>query len=119
VVLAKLIGQWLVQLLPILLTLPLLALMAGLSEGETYEVITRLLFLSPSISAIGVLTAAFTLGSKRGGLLPALISLPLLMPLVIFASSVGSGGTLALLAAGALASVPFSCYISAALLRMV
>jgi heme exporter protein B len=118
VVLAKLIGGWIVQLLPILLLMPLFAAMAGLDGEQTKEISMRLALLSPSISAIAVLTAAFTLGSKRGGLLPALISLPLLMPIVIFASSIGGNGALLLLAAAALVSVPFSCYVSATLLRM-
>jgi heme exporter protein B len=119
VVLAKLVGMWVVQLLPILIALPLLLLMAGLDGAQSYDVMVRMLLLSPSICAIGVLTAAFTLGSKRGGLLPALISLPLLMPLVIFASSLTGAGALLLLAAAALASVPFACYVSAAILRLI
>lgn len=118
IVLAKLIGQWVVQLLPILLTLPLMTLMAGLEEEPARAVMWRMLLLSPSVAAIGVLTAAFTLGDKRGGLLPALIMLPLLMPIVIFASSIGGAGTLLLLGAAALVSVPFSCYVSAAILRI-
>ncbi len=118
VVLAKLLGQWLVQTLPILVTLPLLTLMAGLSHTQTMDVMLRMIILSPSITAIGVLTAAFTLGSKRGGLLPALIMLPLLMPLVIFASSTSGAGAILLLAAAALVSVPLCCYVSAAVLRL-
>ena len=118
VVLAKLLGQWVVQLLPILFTLPLLSIMAGLPNTQTMDVILRMALLSPSIAAIGVLTAAFTLGSRRGGLLPALIMLPLLMPLVIFASATSGAGAILLLAAAALASVPLCCYVSAVVLRM-
>ena len=118
VVLAKFLGQWVVQLLPILLTLPLLAMMAGLPAAQALETCLRMLLLSPSIVAIAVFTAALTLGSKRGGLLPALVSLPLLVPLVIFASSLEGQGAALLLAAFACVSVPFSSYVSAALLRL-
>ncbi len=118
VVLAKLIGQWVVQLMPILLTLPLLSMMAGLDRPQAADVMMRMVLLSPGIAAVSILTAAFTLGSRRGGLLPALISLPLLMPLVIFASSVGGAGEILLLAAASLASVPFSCYVSASVLKL-
>jgi len=118
VIFAKLVGQWVVQLLPILVTLPLLMMMAGLENKEAYDAMLRMILLSPSIAAIGVMTAAFTLGSRRGGLLPALISLPLLMPIVIFASSVGGAGAVLLLAAAALVSVPFSCFVSAAVVRI-
>jgi len=118
VVLAKLIGQWAVQLLPILIALPLLSMMAGLDSEHTTQTFLRLLLLSPSLAAVSVMTAAFTLGSRRGGLLPALIMLPVLMPLVIFASSLGGQGAMLLLAAAALVSVPFSCFVSAALIRI-
>lgn len=118
VTLAKLLGQWVVQLLPILVSIPLLAIMAGLNQEQMLACMLRLLLLSPSLSAIAVLTAAFTVDSKRGGLLQALISLPLTMPLVIFSSSAGGAGAEAMLAAAALASIPLSCYVSAALLRL-
>lgn len=118
VVLAKLIGQWMVQLLPILVSLPLLALMAGMNGQEGCDAVIRMALLSPSVASIAVLTAALTLGSRRGGLLPALISLPLLMPLVIFASGLTGSGALLLLAAAALVSLPFACYVSAAILKL-
>lgn len=118
VVLAKFLGQWLVQALPIMVILPLLLLMAGVSDAQVGEVMWRIFLLSPSVMAVAVLTAGFTLGSRRGGLLPALIMLPLLMPLVIFASSISGAGALWLLAAAALVSVPFCCYISAVLLKI-
>jgi heme exporter protein B len=92
--------------------------MVGLQAEIAHELVVRLLLLSPSVAAIGVLTAAFTLGSKRGGLLPALISLPLFMPLVIFATGLSGGGALLLLAAFALVVVPGACWVSAALLRL-
>lgn len=117
VVLAKMIGQWAVQLLPILLLMPVLAIMAGLDKSYSMELFVRMLILSPSIAAIGVMVAAFTLGSRRGGLLPALLMLPLLMPIVIFASSLGGQGAILLLSAAALVLVPFSCMVSGALLR--
>ena len=116
-VLAKCIGQWMVQLLPILLMLPLLGIMANVSAQTNIENCMRLLLISPSLIAIGSLTAALTLGSKRGGILPALISLPLTIPLVIFGCSSGTGAML-MLTAFALGSVPLSCWLSAAILRM-
>ena len=118
VVLARLLGQWVVQLLPVLLISPLLLMMAELPESQFYDTLLRLVLLSPSIAAIAVMTAAFTLGSRRGGLLPALIMLPLLMPIVIFASSIDGAGAILLLAAAALVSVPVSCFVSAAVLKV-
>ncbi len=116
---AKLLGMWVVQLLPILLIAPLLCLMAGLDVAESSELLWRLFLLSPSMAAIATLTAALTIGSKRGGVLPALISLPLSIPLIIFAAGVHGNGAMLLLAAFAFASVPLTCFVSAALIRVV
>ncbi len=118
-VLAKLIGQWMVQLLPIVLMLPLLGIMANVTLQTNSENCLRLFLISPSLIAVGSLTAALTLGSKRGGVLPALISLPLTIPLVIFGCNVAGEGAMLMLAAFALASVPLACWLSAAILRMV
>lgn len=119
IVLAKLIGMWLVQILPILLVAPLLCMMAGLDAEQGGDVLWRLCLLSPSIAAIVTLTAALTIGSRRGGVLPALISLPLAIPLVIFAASVGGSGAILLLLAFACASVPLACFVSATLIKAV
>jgi heme exporter protein B len=116
---AKLLATWVVQLLPILLIAPLLCLMAGLDADVSSELLWRLFLLSPSMASIATLTAALTIGSKRGGVLPALISLPLSIPLIIFAASVDGSGAVLLLAAFAFASVPLSCFVSSALIRVV
>lgn len=119
VVLAKLVGLWVVQLLPIVLITPLLCIMAGVDIGQGAQITARLALLSPSVAGIAVFTAAITLGSKRGGILPALVSLPLTIPLVIFAASVNGAGAILLLTAFAFAALPLACFVGAVLVRMV
>jgi heme exporter protein B len=114
VVLAKLAGAWAAQMLPMLLVSPLLALMAGVSDMRA---LLPLLLASPTLMAIGAIGAALTLGARRGGLLQALVVLPLMVPVLIFASGEGQGNLLFL--TGLLcASIPLSAFTCAALMRM-
>lgn len=117
ITLAKICGQWLAIALPILIASPLIALMCNLPWEELQRSWWLLLFASPSMVAIGSIGAALTIGTKRGGLLQALIVLPLYIPLLIFAAS-GAEGAPLILAAILCASVPVACYVSAALLRL-
>jgi heme exporter protein B len=113
---AKIAGQWCAQMLPILLVSPLLALTANLSATQTLEALRMLLLASPTLVCLGAVGAALTLGSKRGGLLQALIVMPLYIPVLIFASG-GAGGILFLAAMGC-ASVPLGVIVCAALVRL-
>lgn len=115
-VLAKICGQWLAVAAPLLVISPLLAVMAGLDSEQTLSALLLLLLATPSIIAIGSVAAGLTLGARRGGLLQAIIVLPLYVPLLILAAIGGSGAILAL-SAILLASLPLSCWASAALIR--
>lgn len=117
-VLAKICGQWLANILPILVATPLLAVMANLSGTQTLQALLILLLASPTIVALGSIAAALTIDSRRGGLLQALIVMPLTIPVLIFAASAGGQGALWFLTGMLLASVPLSCYVSAALIRV-
>ncbi len=78
IALAKICGQWLAIALPILIASPLIALMCNLPWEELQRSWWLLLLASPSMVAIGSIGAALTIGTKRGGLLQALIVLPLI-----------------------------------------
>jgi heme exporter protein B len=116
-VLAKICGQWLACVLPMLTVSPLLALMANLDAAQSVHVLLLLLLASPTVIALGSIAAALTIGSKRGGLLQALVVLPFYIPVLIFAAS-GGQGALLFLGGMLFASLPLSCYISASLIRM-
>lgn len=116
-VLAKILGQWISSMLPLLVVSPLLAISMGL-EGEMGQVLWPLLLASPTVVALGAVAAALTLGTKRGGLLQALIVLPLQVPVLIFAALGNQPGALLLLSGIMFASVPLSCWVSAALIKL-
>lgn len=116
-VLAKLLGQWLSCILPMLAVSPLLALSCGLSGGQMSQALWPLLLASPTVVALGSLAAALTLDTRRGGLLQALVVMPLYVPVLIFAAS-GQGAAALILSAMLFASLPLSCFLSAALIRI-
>ncbi|MDE3015584.1 MAG: heme exporter protein CcmB [Pseudomonadota bacterium] len=116
-VLAKICGQWAAGAAPMLAVSPLLAIMAGLSAEHTLDTLLLLLLVTPTLIAVGSVAAALTLGARRGGLLQAIIVLPLYVPLLIPAAIGGDGAILAL-AALLCASLPLSCWASAALIRV-
>jgi heme exporter protein B len=117
IALAKICGQWLAIALPILIASPLVAVLCNLPWHDLQRAWWLLVLASPSMVAISSIGAAITIGTKRGGLLQALIVLPLYIPLLIFAASGGQGAAF-ILGAILCASVPVSCYVTAALLRL-
>ncbi len=119
-ILAKICGQWCSHIVPILLVSPLLAVMADLSFEQTLHTMLVLLLASPTMVALGAIGAALTIGSKRGGLLQALVVMPLYIPVLIFASASGqSGGQggLLFLSGMLFVSLPLACYVCSALIR--
>ena len=86
-VFAKMIAHWLATGLPLILISPLLGLMLNLSPATLYGVMLTLLIGTPALTAIGAIGAALTLSLARGGLLLAVIMLPLTTPILIFAVS--------------------------------
>jgi heme exporter protein B len=115
--LARILGFWIAVALPILLVSPLVAAMGDVPLHAMRNHLLLLLLASPTLISLGSVAAALTLGHRRGGLLQALLLLPLAAPVLIFAAAAGPGAAI-LLAAFALASLPLSCWISAALMRL-
>jgi|CXWL01.1.fsa_nt_gi heme exporter protein B len=118
---AKICGQWCSHIIPILLVSPLLAVTADLSYEQTLHTMFVLLLASPTMVALGAIGAALTIGSKRGGLLQALVVMPLYIPVLIFASASGQNstgqGSLLFLSGMLFVSLPLSCYVCSALIR--
>jgi heme exporter protein B len=117
-VLAKILGQWLAIIGPILLISPLVAVFADLPPAPIAQLLLQLSLASIGMVAIGSLAASLTLGAKRGGLLQALIILPLYIPILIFAVSTDGQGAVWFLSGIVLAALPLACFISAGLVRM-
>jgi heme exporter protein B len=81
---AKSLTHWLTTALPLTGLAPLLGLLLDL-EPETYGVLTlSMLAGTPAVSSLGAVGAALTLRTRRGGLLLALLMLPLFVPTLVF-----------------------------------
>jgi len=87
VVLAKALAHWLVAGLPLVLAAPLLALLLNLPAEGFGTLVGAMLLGTPVLSLIGTVGAALTLGARRGGVLIALLVLPLYIPALIFGAS--------------------------------
>lgn len=83
-VLAKNLSHWLVSGLPVVLVSPLLAYMLNL-PGNAYVILTcSLLIGTPIISLLGSIAVALTVGLGSRGLILAVITLPMSVPVLIF-----------------------------------
>jgi heme exporter protein B len=90
-VLGRAVGHWLATGLPIVLAAPVLGLLLNLEPPAMAAVTLTLLVGSPALTFIGAVGAALTAGLPRGGLLTAVLVLPLTVPVLIFGVSATSG----------------------------
>jgi len=125
-VLAKVLAHWLLTGIPLAVIAPVLGLQFGL-EGEPVVVLfVALLLGTPCLSLVGAVGAALTLGVRGGGVLIALLVLPLYIPVLIFGAGAveatvagtGAAGHLSLLAAGLLIAIVLIPWAVAAALRI-
>lgn len=85
VVLAKVAAHWLLTGFPLIVTAPVLAALMNM-PAEGYPVMIAAMALgTPTLSLVGAVGAALTLGARRGGVLISLLVLPLYIPILIFA----------------------------------
>lgn len=107
VVLGKVIAHWMLTGLPLALLAPVLGIMLFLPEGGMAGLMISLLLGTPTLSLVGAIGAALTVGLRKGGVLISLLVLPLYIPVLIFGTSAVQaavtglplGGYLALLGA--------------------
>jgi heme exporter protein B len=119
-VLVKCAAHWVTTGLPLTLAAPFLGLMLQQEETALAAVTLTLLAGTPALTLIGAIGAAATVTLRRGGLLMALLVLPLTIPVLIFgvsAAEAATGGTvsfaapfaiLCAISLGALALCPFA-----------
>lgn len=97
----KVLAQWLVGVLPVLLVTPLLGWQYGLDGAVIAVLLLSLALGTPSLCILAALGAALTLG-LRGQLLLSLVVLPLCVPILIFGSHAVTQALLGLPAAPSL-----------------
>jgi heme exporter protein B len=123
---AKTLAHWLISGFPIVLIAPLIALQYDLDASLYGSLALSLLLGTPVLSLIGAIGAALTLGLRGGGVLLALLVLPLYVPVLIMgagavemaAAGMGGQGQLLLLAAMLVVSAVFAPWAIAAALRI-
>jgi heme exporter protein B len=84
VVLCKCLVHWLTTGLPIMVISPVLALMLNIKTGAFLYLISSMALGTPIISLLGAVGAALVLGSRRSGVLIALLIIPLTIPILLF-----------------------------------
>ena len=123
---AKILAHWLVCGLPVVLLAPLIGLQYALPSEALWVLVWSLLLGTPSLSLIGAIGAALTLGVRGSGLLVALLVLPLYIPVLIFGAGavaasqhgMSAQAHLSLLAACSLLSLVLAPLATAAALRI-
>src|SRR5688500_4172184 len=81
---AKIAAHWLLTGLPLVLVSPLVAAALGVPASALSTIALGLAFGTLTLSLLGAIGAALTVGLRRGSLLLSLLILPLAMPLLIF-----------------------------------
>ena len=82
----KILAHWLTTALPLIVLSPLLAGMLGLPHGAYGALLLALALSTPLISLFGAVLTSLTVTTRRSGMLLALMLLPLMVPVVIFAA---------------------------------
>ena len=126
VVLAKGLAHWLTTGVPLIVAAPLIGLLLDLDAKAAAALMLTLLVGTPALTFIGLIGAALAVTLRRGGLLLAVLVLPLAVPVLIFgvaaanAAIVGPvpfGTPLTILGALTLASLVVGPFAAAAALR--
>jgi heme exporter protein B len=122
----KALAHWVTTALPLVLAAPLLGLLLNLDPQATGAVALTLAAGTPALTFTGLIGAALTVALRRGGLLLAVLVLPLTIPVLIFGVSASNaavmgpvpfGTPFTILAALSLMSLVIGPFAAAAALR--
>jgi len=84
VVAAKGLAHWLTTGLPLLVATPLIGLLLNLDAWASAALVATLAVGTPALTFLGLIGAAVAVTLRRGGLLLAVLVLPLTIPVLIF-----------------------------------
>lgn len=115
VVLTKCLAHWLATGLPLVVAAPVLGIFLNLQPLAMGAVTLTLLVGSPALTLIGAIGAALTVSLRRGGLLLAVLVVPLAIPVLIFGVSAAN----AALVVGTPFRAPFAILCALSLLAAV
>jgi heme exporter protein B len=126
VVAVKGLAHWLTTGLPLIIAAPLIGLLLNLDGLAETALVLTLLVGTPALTFIGLIGAAIAVALRRGGLLLAVLVLPLTVPVMIFGVAAANaaltgpvpfGTPFTILCALSLASLVVGPFAAAAALR--
>jgi heme exporter protein B len=126
VVAVKGLAHWLTTGLPLIIATPLIGLLLNLDALADAALVLTLLVGTPALTFIGLIGAAIAVALRRGGLLLAVLVLPLTVPVLIFGVAAANaaltgpvtfGTPFTILCAFSLASLVVGPFAAAAALR--
>src|SRR5512142_985731 len=112
---AKALAHWLAAGLPLVVATPVLGLLLNLDMVSTGAVALTLLAGTPALTFTGMIGAALAVTLHRGGLLLAVLVLPLSIPVLIFGVAASQAAISGPLTFGA----PFSILCALSLVSLV
>ncbi|MBO0717174.1 MAG: heme exporter protein CcmB [Rhizobiales bacterium] len=127
VIATKGLAHWLTTAVPLIVAAPLIGLLLDIEPPAQAGLVLTLLVGTPALTFIGIVGAAIAVTLRRGGLLLAVIVLPLTVPVLIFgvaaanaavAGPVPFGTPFTVLCALTLASLVIGPFAAAAALRL-
>jgi heme exporter protein B len=111
---AKGAAHWVATGLPLVIVAPLLGLLLGLDANLLGAVTLSLLVGTPALTFLGLIGAALAVALPRGGLLVAVLTLPLAVPILIFGAAATDAA-----AGGAAFATPFKLIAALSLAFLV
>jgi heme exporter protein B len=127
VIAAKGLAHWLTTAVPLIIAAPLIGLLLDIEAPAQSALVLTLLLGTPALTFIGMIGAAIAVTLRRGGLLLAIIVLPLTVPVLIFGIAAANaavtgpvpfGTPFTVLCALTLASLAIGPFAAAAALRL-
>jgi heme exporter protein B len=127
IIAAKGLAHWLTTAVPLIVAAPLIGLLLDIEPPAQAGLVLTLLVGTPALTFVGIVGAAIAVTLRRGGLLLAIIVLPLTVPILIFgvaaanaavAGPVPFGTPFTVLCALTLATLVIGPFAAAAALRL-
>ncbi len=112
---AKAIAHWLASGLPLIIATPFISILLNLDTSSALAVALTLFAGTPALTFIGMIGAALAVTLRRGGLLLAVLVLPLSIPVLIF----GVAASNAAIAGPGSFGTPFSILCALSLISFV
>jgi heme exporter protein B len=112
---AKAAAHWATTAVPLIVAAPVLGLLLNLDPKATGAVVLTLLAGTPALTFTGLIGAALAVAVRRGGLLLAVLILPLTVPVLIFGVSASNGAIVGPVPFG----TPFTILIALSLVSFV